>query len=124
MTQHFYHRLDENGFIREREISQMYSLEDDRFLPDRYVVGTCPRCGYPSARGDQCENCTSVLNPTDLIEPRSAISGSSNLEVRRSNHLFLELNLLSGEVKNWVEAIRDKLRKTGICQAGEQNRRN
>jgi methionyl-tRNA synthetase len=103
LTQHFYQQLDEHGFIKEQEISQMYSLEDQRFLPDRYVVGTCPRCGYQSARGDQCENCTSVLNPTDLISPRSAISGSANLEVRQSKHLFLELNLLSSEVKNWVE---------------------
>jgi methionyl-tRNA synthetase len=103
LTQHFYQQLDQHGFIKEQEISQMYSLEDQRFLPDRYVIGTCPQCGYQSAKGDQCENCTSVLNPTDLIQPRSAISGSTNLEVRRSKHLFLELNLLSDEVKDWVE---------------------
>ncbi|HCF29114.1 MAG TPA: methionine--tRNA ligase [Cyanobacteria bacterium UBA11049] len=103
LTQHFYQQLDEHGFIKEQEISQIYSLEDQRFLPDRYVTGTCPRCGYQAARGDQCENCTSVLNPTDLIQPRSAISGSTTLEVRRSKHLFLELNRLSGEVKDWVE---------------------
>jgi methionyl-tRNA synthetase len=103
LTQHFYQRLDENGLIEEREISQMYSLEDQRFLPDRYVIGTCPKCGYQSARGDQCENCTSVLNPTDLIEPRSAISGSTNLEIRQSKHLFLRLDSLSDEVRQWVE---------------------
>ncbi|WAL60964.1 methionine--tRNA ligase [Thermocoleostomius sinensis] len=103
LTQHFYQRLDENGFIEEREISQMYSPEDGRFLPDRYVVGTCPKCGYTAARGDQCENCTSVLNPTDLIEPRSAVSGSTQLEVRQSKHLFLKLNELSDAVRRWVE---------------------
>jgi methionyl-tRNA synthetase len=103
LTQHFYQRLDENGFIEEREISQMYSLEDKRFLPDRYVIGTCPKCGYDSARGDQCENCTSVLNPTDLIHPRSAISGSTNLEIRQSKHLFLKLGDLSDPVRSWVE---------------------
>ena len=107
LTQHFYQRLDENEFIKEQEISQMYSLEERRFLPDRYIIGTCPRCGYQSARGDQCENCTSVLNPTDLIEPRSAISGSTKLEVRQSKHLFLELNLLSDEVQSWVEKHPD-----------------
>jgi methionyl-tRNA synthetase len=107
LTQHFYQRLDENGFIEEREISQMYSLEDERFLPDRYVIVTCPKCGYHSARGDQCENCTSVLNPTDLIEPRSAISGSTNLEVRTSKHLFLKLEMLSNEVRQWVESHQD-----------------
>jgi methionyl-tRNA synthetase len=103
LTQHFYQRLEQHGFIKEREISQIYSLEDKRFLPDRYIIGTCPKCGYPSARGDQCENCTSVLNPTDLIQPRSAISGSTELEIRQSKHLFLELNLLSAEVRHWVE---------------------
>jgi methionyl-tRNA synthetase len=102
LTQNFYQFLDKNGFIKEQEISQIYSLEDERFLPDRYIVGTCPRCGYQSARGDQCENCTSVLNPTDLIQPRSTISGSINLEVRRSKHLFLELNLLGSKVQSWV----------------------
>ena len=107
LTQHFYQCLDENGFIKEQEISQIYSLADRRFLPDRYIIGTCPRCGYQSARGDQCENCTSVLNPTDLIEPRSAISGSTQLEVRQSKHLFLELNLLSDEVQSWVEEHPD-----------------
>lgn len=103
LTQHFYQRLDENGFMEEREISQMYSLEDKRFLPDRYVIGTCPKCGYESARGDQCENCTSVLNPTDLLNPRSAISGSTNLEIRQSKHLFLKLDELSDAVREWVE---------------------
>ena len=103
LTQRFYQSLDRNGLIEEQETSQMYSLEDERFLPDRYVVGTCPKCGYQSARGDQCENCTSVLNPTDLIEPRSAISGSTNLEVRSSKHLFLDLGLLSSKVRSWVD---------------------
>ena len=103
LTQNFYQRLDQNGFIEEREISQMYSIDDQRFLPDRYVVGTCPKCGYESARGDQCENCTSVLNPTDLLNPRSAISGSTNLEIRKSRHLFLKLDALSDQVQDWVE---------------------
>jgi methionyl-tRNA synthetase len=102
LTQYFYQRLDDNGFMEEREISQVYSLDDKRFLPDRYIVGTCPYCGYQSARGDQCENCTSVLDPTDLIEPRSAISGSTNLEVQKTKHLFLKLSALSDEVRAWV----------------------
>lgn len=104
LTQHFYQQLDANGFIEEREISQMYSLDDRRFLPDRYVIGTCPKCGYAAARGDQCENCTSVLNPTDLLEPRSAVSGSAKLEIRQSKHLFLKLNELSDRVRSWVES--------------------
>ena len=78
ITQHFYHQLDKNGFLEERTTRQVYSIDDGRFLPDRYVVGTCKHCGYERARGDQCENCTRVLDPTDLINPRSAISGSTN----------------------------------------------
>nr|WSX48944.1 methionine--tRNA ligase [Streptomyces sp. NBC_00974] len=102
ITQHFARRLQENGFIEERAIRQVYSPVDGRFLPDRYVEGTCPHCGYDKARGDQCENCTRVLDPTDLIEPRSAISGSTELEVRETKHLFLLQSKLQVEVEAWV----------------------
>ncbi|MEU5337857.1 methionine--tRNA ligase [Streptomyces asoensis] len=103
ITQHFARKLHENGFIEERAIRQVFSIADDRFLPDRYIVGTCPHCGYDKARGDQCENCTRVLDPTDLIEPRSAISGSSDLEVRETKHLFLLQSKLDGEVEAWID---------------------
>ncbi|MYU50609.1 MULTISPECIES: methionine--tRNA ligase [Streptomyces] len=104
LTQHFARKLQENGFIEERAIRQVFSLADDRFLPDRYIVGTCPHCGYDKARGDQCENCTRVLDPTDLIEPRSAISGSAELEVRETKHLFLLQSKLQAEVEQWIDA--------------------
>ncbi|GGJ16031.1 methionine--tRNA ligase [Streptomyces brasiliensis] len=107
ITQHFARRLNENGFIEERAIRQVYSPTDGRFLPDRYVEGTCPYCGYDKARGDQCENCTRVLDPTDLINPRSAISGSTDLEVRETKHLFLLQSKLENEVREWV-ARHDK----------------
>lgn len=103
ITQHFARRLHENGFIEERAIRQVYSPVDGRFLPDRYVEGTCPHCGYDKARGDQCENCTRVLDPTDLINPRSAISGSTDLEVRETTHLFLLQSKLQGEVEAWID---------------------
>ena len=103
ITQHFARRLHENGFIEERAIRQVYSPVDGRFLPDRYVEGTCPHCGYDKARGDQCENCTRVLDPTDLINPRSAISGSTDLEVRETKHLFLLQSKLQGEVEAWID---------------------
>ncbi|MCF3134060.1 methionine--tRNA ligase [Streptomyces olivochromogenes] len=102
ITQHFARKLNENGFIEERAIRQVYSPADGRFLPDRYVEGTCPHCGYDKARGDQCENCTRVLDPTDLINPRSAISGSTDLEVRETKHLFLLQSKLQHEVMEWV----------------------
>ncbi|OEJ58740.1 methionine--tRNA ligase [Streptomyces agglomeratus] len=108
ITQHFARKLHENGFIEERAIRQVFSIADDRFLPDRYIVGTCPHCGYDKARGDQCENCTRVLDPTDLIEPRSAISGSSELEVRETKHLFLLQSKLDGEVEAWIDDSSDE----------------
>ncbi|MGP3773036.1 methionine--tRNA ligase [Streptomyces sp. SDT5-1] len=108
ITQHFARKLNENGFIEERAIRQVYSPADERFLPDRYVEGTCPHCGYDKARGDQCENCTRVLDPTDLIEPRSAISGSTDLEIRETKHLFLLQSKLQGEVEAWIDEVADE----------------
>ncbi|MYY13169.1 methionine--tRNA ligase [Streptomyces sp. SID4919] len=105
ITQHFARKLNENGFIEERAIRQVYSPADGRFLPDRYVEGTCPYCGYDKARGDQCENCTRVLDPTDLINPRSAISGSTDLEVRETKHLFLLQSKLQPEVEAWIDQV-------------------
>jgi methionyl-tRNA synthetase len=105
ITQHFARKLNENGFIEERGIQQVYSPVDGRFLPDRYVEGTCPHCGYDKARGDQCENCTRVLDPTDLIDPRSAISGSTDLEVRETKHLFLLQSKLQHEVEEWIATV-------------------
>lgn len=104
LTQHFYRKLDENGFIEERGIQQVYSLADRRFLPDRYVVGTCPKCGYTGACGDQCENCTTLLDPSDLIQPRSAVSGSTDLELRTTKHLFLRLDKLAPKIEEWVKS--------------------
>jgi methionyl-tRNA synthetase len=107
ITQHFYHQLDKNGFLEERITRQVYSIDDGRFLPDRYVVGTCRHCGYDRARGDQCENCTRVLDPTDLINPRSAISGSTNIETRDSKHLFLKQSEMIGRLREWIDSKTD-----------------
>jgi methionyl-tRNA synthetase len=104
LTQHFAQALNRHGFIEERITQQIYSREDKRFLPDRYVIGTCPRCGYERARGDQCENCTTLLDPTDLLSPRSALSGSTDLEVRESKNLFLLQSKLAPEIARWIES--------------------
>ncbi|MDD7313846.1 MAG: methionine--tRNA ligase [bacterium] len=103
MTYHIFEKLDANGFIEEKTIKQVYSVDDKMFLADRYITGTCPYCGYDKARGDQCENCTKVLEPTDLIDARSSISGSKNLEVRETKHLFLNLPKIEGELANWLK---------------------
>ena len=104
LTQHFYHQLDKNGLLEEVETKQVYSNAENRFLPDRYVEGTCPHCGYERARGDQCESCTKVLDPVDLVNPRSAISGSEDIEIRPSKHLFLKQSTMVDTLRNWIGA--------------------
>ena len=107
LTQHFAGKLAENGLIAEVSERQIYSNADGRFLPDRYIEGTCPNCGYDKARGDQCENCTKQLDPTDLINPRSAISGSTDLEVRETKHLYLRQSALRQELSDWIDSKTD-----------------
>ena len=107
LTQHFAGRLADAGLIREVMEKQVYSNADGRYLPDRYIEGTCPNCGYEKARGDQCENCTKQLDPTDLIEPRSAISGSTDLEVRETKHLYLCQSALKDELDAWINSKTD-----------------
>ncbi len=107
LTQHFAGKLAENGLIREVSEKQVYSKADGRFLPDRYIEGTCPNCGYEKARGDQCENCTKQLDPTDLIDPRSAISGSTDLEVRETKHLYLCQSQMKDQLDAWIDSKKD-----------------
>ena len=107
LTQHFAGQLAENGLILEVVERQVYSNADGRFLPDRYVEGTCPNCGYDRARGDQCENCTKQLDPTDLIDPRSAISGSTDLEVRDTKHLHLRQSTMKDQLDAWISSKTD-----------------
>ncbi len=103
LTQHFAEALEKNGLIEERVDRMIYSIDDARFLPDRYVEGTCPHCAYPKARGDQCDNCGRLLDPTDLIDPYSAVSGSRNLEVRDTRHLYLLQTKIEPQIRAWVD---------------------
>ncbi len=107
LTQHFAGQLADAGLISEVMEKQVYSPADGRFLPDRYIEGTCPNCGYTRARGDQCENCTKQLDPTDLIEPRSAISGSTDLEVRETKHLYLGQSQMRDRLRAWIDTKAD-----------------
>ncbi|MEP2642714.1 methionine--tRNA ligase [Roseobacter sp.] len=107
LTQHFAGRLADAGLIYEVPEKQVYSNADGRFLPDRYIEGTCPNCGYDKARGDQCENCTKQLEPTDLVDPRSAISGSTDLEVRDTKHLYLKQSALKDDLDSWISSKTD-----------------
>lgn len=103
----------ENGFLFKRVEQQFYSETEGRFLPDRYIEGTCPNCGYESARGDQCDNCKSLLDPTDLINPRSKNDGSVPV-LRETEHFYLDLEKLSPDVLAYLSQDKEHWRPNVI----------
>ena len=102
LTLYFAKKLKENGYLEERTIKQFFSIDDNMFLADRYIEGMCPKCGSQRARGDQCDDCGALLDPTDLINPYSTISKSHNLEIRETKHLYLKQSLFVEDLKNWI----------------------
>ena len=120
LTLHFARQLWKNGFLELRTTKQAYSPTDKRFLPDRYVIGTCPHCGYNRARGDQCENCTRVLDPIDLINPRSAVSGVADIEIRDSTHLFLKQSQFADKLRAWIDSHKNDWPSLVTSQASRQ----
>ena len=107
LTQHFAGVLADQNLIAEVSETQMYSHADGRYLPDRYIEGTCPNCGFDSARGDQCDNCTKQLDPVDLINPHSTISGSTDLEMRETKHLYLRQSQMKHQLEAWIDSKTD-----------------
>ena len=95
--------LWDKGFIIERTTVGAFSATTAQTLPDRYVEGTCPICGFKDARGDQCDNCGNQLDPADLVEPRSKIDGQPPV-FRETTHLFLDLPAFKDELTGWIEA--------------------
>jgi len=106
VTQDLFRTLYDHGFIIEREMLVSFSPVTGHTLPDRYIEGTCPSCGFPEARGDQCDNCGNQLDPSDLINPRSRIDGSTP-EFRETKHLFLDLPQFAGPLREWIESHDD-----------------
>ena len=102
VTQDLFLRLLENGHIDRRTSDQYYDAEAGRFLPDRYIEGTCPHCHYAEARGDQCEDCGRTLDPEELVDPRSKITGSTP-EVRQTEHFYLRLSDFSEALGAWLD---------------------
>ncbi|MES2273463.1 MAG: methionine--tRNA ligase, partial [Chlamydiota bacterium] len=100
-TQEFYRVLDEKGLIEEKTENHLYSPQENRFLADRYVVGTCPKCGYAEARGDECQKCASSYEATDLKNPRSKITGSP-LILKPSTHLYLRFDRFKDQLTSWI----------------------
>ncbi len=101
-AQEFFTNLNEKGQFEVNESEQYYDEEAEQFLADRYIQGTCPKCGYDSAYGDQCEKCGSTLSPTELIEPKSTLSGSKPV-LRKTKHWYLPLNKHEEWIKEWIE---------------------
>lgn len=98
---YIFQRLKEQGHIETREVEQLYCEEDRRFLPDRYIRGTCPNCGAPDQYGDVCEACGSTYEPTDLIEPKCALCGNPPV-IRRSLHYFFRLRDFESFLRDWI----------------------
>lgn len=103
VAQDLFRRLNERGYIVPRLMQVPYCPKCRRFLPDRFVEGTCPHCGYEAARGDQCENCGRTLDPQELVDPRCRISGDTP-EIRESEHLFFRLSAFEQPLLEWLES--------------------
>ncbi|RIA87020.1 methionyl-tRNA synthetase [Glomus cerebriforme] len=102
ISQDIFMKLYKNGFLSEDTLVQLFCEKCQRFLADRYVEGTCPKCGYEDARGDQCDSCGHLLNAIELINPRCKIDGNQPI-IRESKHMFLDLATLQKTVEDWVE---------------------
>ena len=101
ITQELFKDLDKNGYIKEHTNKQLFCPHCNMFLADRYVHGTCPKCGSEKARGDQCDECGSLLDPTELKEPKCATCGNTP-EVRETKHLYIDLPSISKHLDSWM----------------------
>jgi methionyl-tRNA synthetase len=102
ITQEFYRALNEKGYIEEKVENHLYSEAEKRFLADRYVVGTCPKCGYAEARGDECQKCGASYEATDLKNPKSKLTGSP-LILKPSTHLYLRFDQFKDRLASWIK---------------------
>jgi methionyl-tRNA synthetase len=116
VSQSIFLALEKNGFLYTETRPQWYSPGSQRFLPDRYIEGTCYICGFPNARSDQCDNCGNVLESDRLIEPHSKVDDSQP-ELRDTEHFFLDLSKLEPEVAEFLEARKHYWRETVVGQS-------
>ena len=97
----FFMRLNDKNCFEEKETDQYYDSKENQFLADRFIIGTCPKCGHSEAYGDQCEKCGASLNPSDLISPRSAISGDKP-DLKKTKHWYLKLDQFQDFLSDWI----------------------
>ncbi|ANJ66450.1 methionine--tRNA ligase [Halothiobacillus diazotrophicus] len=120
MSSDIFQRLEARGLITRRTIKQAYDPEKNMFLPDRFIKGTCPKCGAADQYGDNCEHCGATYSPTELKDPRSVLSGATPVE-RDSEHYFFDLPQMETQIKQWLSedrvqpAIRAKLQEWFDC---------
>ena len=115
VSQTIFLALQKNGLLFRQKTKQWYSPSTARFLPDRYVEGTCYICGYEGARSDQCDNCGNVLEPERLLNPRSKLGGT--LELRETEHYYLDLSKLEPDVREFLKERADHLRETVLGES-------
>ncbi|GAF98847.1 unnamed protein product, partial [marine sediment metagenome] len=113
IAQDFFSRLYKGEYLYRETQRQLYSESEERFLPDRYVEGTCPICGFTEARGDQCDNCGNLLDALELIEPRSATDGSRPV-IRKTEHFFLDLPAFTDRLLAYLDKHVDHWRPNVI----------
>jgi methionyl-tRNA synthetase len=116
VSQAIFLALEKNGYLYTERQPQWYSPSEDRFLPDRYVEGTCYICGYENARGDQCDNCGNLLDANQLIDPRSKTDGSTP-ELRETEHYYLDLGKLQPDIVSFLEGREDYWRSNVLRQS-------
>ncbi len=103
LVEAIYHKLTQNGFIKTRTISQLFDPEKAMFLPDRFVKGTCPKCKAEDQYGDNCEVCSATYSPTELISPRSTVSGATPV-LKESEHFFFDLPAFESMLAEWIRS--------------------
>ena len=116
VSQSIFLALKENGYLYTQKSMQWYSPSAKKFLPDRYVEGTCYICGYPAARSDQCDKCGNVLEPEKLINPRSKIDGSTP-ELRETEHFFMDLSKQEPDVMDFLRQRASYMRETVLGES-------
>src|SRR6056297_217768 len=100
--QDIHRQMEENGYIFEKEEERAYCHDCQKFLADRFIEGTCPKCGAKEAHGNQCDACGALLEPEELLEPRCAVCGGTNIEFRATKHWYLDLKKLEPELEEYV----------------------
>jgi methionyl-tRNA synthetase len=107
ITQDIFTKLDAAGYITEQTVTQLYCAQCGRFLADRFIRGICPNCGSGEARGDQCEACGKLLDPTDLKEPRCSSCGAAP-SPQSTNHLYIDLPKIKDKLEAWIQSASQK----------------